>query len=99
MEIVNMRRVFLSAVAACVLVVASFSLGRARGAPEGAASAAPVWEYRVFTITEVPNIGNMLSEPAKTGKAVEVKLNEFGRDGWELCEYLNGFVVFKRQKP
>ena len=93
-----MRRAFLSAAVACALVAALFSLARARDSRE-AVNAAPTWEYRVLLLTEVVSVQQALQEPTKMGPAVEAKFNELGRDGWELCENLNGLVVFKRLKP
>jgi hypothetical protein len=94
-----MRRVLLSAAFSGALVAALFSLARARDAREGAANAAPSWEYRVLLLTEVVSLQQAIHEPAKTGAAVESKFNELGRDGWELSENINGIVVFKRPKP
>jgi hypothetical protein len=99
MENVNMRRASLSAAFACALVAALFYLARARDAREGAVNAAPSWEYRVLMLTEVVSLQQAIHEPAKAGAAVESKFNELGRDGWELCEHINGMVVFKRQRP
>lgn len=34
------------------------------------------WQYKVFTVDEFINTGN--------GGTIEDKLNEYGKDGWEL---------------
>jgi Domain of unknown function (DUF4177) len=35
------------------------------------------WQYKVFTVDEFINTGN--------GGTIEDKLNEYGKDGWELA--------------
>jgi hypothetical protein len=98
MELLPMRRAFLSAAFSCALVAALFSLARARDAREQAARAAPSWEYRVLMLTDIVTMQQAIHEPAKTGPAVESKFNELGRDGWDLYEHINGMLVFKRPK-
>ncbi len=34
------------------------------------------WQYKVFSVDEFINLGN--------GTTIEDKLNEYGKDGWEL---------------
>jgi hypothetical protein len=91
-----MRRVFLFVAVAAVLLCGVLTFAPAR---ELRVVAAPAWEYRVLMITDIVNVQQAFNEPAKAVTAVEVKFNELGRDGWELCQQLNGVVVFKRGKP
>jgi hypothetical protein len=91
-----MRRSYLFMALTAVLLCGVFSFARARDAR---VMAAPAWEYRAILLTDLVKFQEAMHEPAKVVTAVETKFNEFGRDGWELCENINGLVVFKRPKP
>lgn len=66
--------------------------------------AATAWEYRVIMAKDLTDIDvrklNVFTvtpeKQAEITAKVQATLNALGRDGWELCEQLNGGVIFKR---
>jgi hypothetical protein len=59
-----------------------------------AQDARPAWEYRVVSIVgEAVEAGGDFDQIAE---AIETKLNEFGRDGWEFASQDSGIVILKR---
>ena len=85
--------------AICVVLVVVLSFARARESREVGLNAAQGWEYRVVVLADVAATPNAGQQPAqKTFTAFEARFNEFGRDGWEYCGYLNGATVFKRPR-
>lgn len=74
-------------------VVATAQLSSAQ-APVPAAEKA-VWEYKVIHLINL--VGETRAIDAMV-PAFEKNLNEAGREGWELCQEINGAAVFKRKR-
>jgi hypothetical protein len=95
----KMRRVPFFTAAICVVLVVVFSLARAREPREVGLNAAQGLEYRIVVLADVAAAPKAGQQPAaKAFAAFEARFNEFGRDGWEYCGYLNGATVFKRPR-
>ncbi len=60
-----------------------------------ATSAKPSWEYRVAHVEKM--IGEV-GERDAVDESVEKHLNSLGDEGWELCQEVNGALIFKRTK-
>jgi len=75
-------------------LVALFSLAFA---PQKAAQQEVHWKY---TIVKVPDIDGSAAKEALEAavKAAENRLDTMGADGWELCDTVNGYSIFKRRQ-
>ncbi len=90
-----MRRNSLLLAAALLLVAAVSPFLLAREEKPPARVAKPTWEYRVILLSDLARPGQ---EPEKETSAVELRFNELGRDGWELCQIHLRVAVFKRPR-
>ena len=55
----------------------------------------PIWLYKVVHVKDL--VGDARAVDAMV-PALEKSLNDAGGNGWELCQEINGAVVFKRQQ-
>ena len=92
-----MRRVLVAGVFVAIvcLVAAAYS---AQTAPVAAVS---VWKPGASWQYKVADIGTWIMETPYSGpdgsrRNVEEKLNELGREGWELCSTHSDLLIFKR---
>ena len=53
------------------------------------------YEYKVAAIATSLAVSTKQYE--KTAQEFEIQLNEFGADGWELVQRMDGFFFFKRE--
>lgn len=74
-------------------LVATAQLSSAQ--PPAPATEKVVWEYKVIHLINL--VGETRAIDAMV-PALEKNLNEAGGNGWELCQEINGAVVFKRKR-
>ncbi len=53
------------------------------------------YEYKVVAIATSLAVSTKQYE--KIAQEFEIQLNEFGADGWELVQRMDGFFFFKRE--
>ncbi|WP_165064589.1 hypothetical protein [Paludisphaera rhizosphaerae] len=87
-----MRRNALLALAVFVLV-AGFATFLPAQAPKLAVT--PTWEYRVISLNEVIYSHKDASDVCI---ALEAKFNLLGKEGFDIYENMDNYIVFKRQK-
>ena len=91
-----MRRNYIIISAICFLALAAI-ISQAIAQPTFNNSAAPAqgWEYRAQLITDfVRTDADAVTQVA----TLEKKLNELGREGWELSHQMSLTIVFKRPR-
>ena len=55
------------------------------------------FEYKVVHALSVVE-ADAFSNREKAAAELQTKFNEYGEDGWELCQEMDGILTFKRQK-
>ena len=68
-------------------------------------SSSPQWTYKVISSLEVMSkwlpeelLNGSAKDSEKIAKLIEDKLNEYGKQGWEVVSF-NGRVILKKEKP
>jgi len=89
-----MRSVLLIGAAAALCLSLAIGILPSQAQPAGG-DAGTIWEYKAVHVAT-------LVTDARDYKAIcaelEKGLNALGSEGWELCENVNGGLVFKRPK-
>ena len=89
-----MRSVLLVGAAAALCLSLAIGILPSQAQPTGA-DAGTTWEYKAVHVqTLVTNARDIEAISAELEKG----LNALGSKGWELCENVNGGLVFKRPK-
>lgn len=56
------------------------------------------WQYKVVHASFVVSIKDLLGKRENAISDFEKQFNELGKERWELCEEMDGYLVFKRPK-
>lgn len=56
------------------------------------------WQYKVVHASSLVSVQDLLGKRENAIGDFEKKFNELGKERWELCQEMDGYLVFKRQK-
>lgn len=90
-----MRSAIVSVVVAALIIGAIIAIPHSQAQVEQARVAQPSWDYKVVHVMKLIDGTREVDEITAS---LEKHLNSLGKDGWELCQEVNGGWVFKRKR-
>ncbi len=89
-----MRSLRVSIALAVLIVAAVFAVSHSRAQVTQTHVTQPTWEYKVVDVVKMIDDARGRGE---IGATFEKHLNFPGKDGWELCQEVNGAMIFTRK--
>lgn len=89
-----MRSLLLLSAATLAIIAGTFAIGDSQAESAQARPARPVWEYKVVHLKDLVGESRAVDDLVQ---AMQKNLNDVGDEGWEMCQEINGAVIFKRE--